>query len=66
MLNLQARCQGRGDKTVGDGECRESHGSVGRLSLRFMGQSGGGGVKMGQNDGDSEFVLVLLVLLQIS
>ena len=63
MLNLQARC--RGDTTA-NGVCRGSHGAVGRLSLGFTGQSVGGGVKMGQNDGDSEFVLVLLVLLQIS
>ena len=48
-----------------DGVCRGSHGAVGRLSLRFTGQSVGGGVKMGQNDGDLEFVLVWLVLLQI-
>ena len=60
MLNLQARCRA-GDMTA-DGVCRGSHGAVGRLSLRFTGQSVGGGVKMGQNNGDSEFVLVLLIL----
>lgn len=36
---------GGADKTVGDGVCTESHGAVGRLSLRFMGQSVGGGSK---------------------
>ena len=33
------------EKTVGDGVCRESHGAVGRLSLRFLGQSVGDGSK---------------------